>query len=456
MSEALVFNCPSCGASLHASDDTDTINCPYCHNTVIVPPELRRLSQPAPLTLDLQEIRDQLATGERIEVVKRVRRATGLGLKEAEDVVEAVERGDNLQAAFELIAAFMPGSQAADDPVVEADLKALAGETAQPPTSLDARQAAKAFGVVGGSLSCIVIGSIALVLAVVVISLGFAFSQQGGPLAPLVNRLNPAAWVKVELQFGEAGIGPGQFTDPRTVAADPAGNIYAGDFGTGRLQSFDSQGNFRWLVNLGEDQYIQSLGIDRSNVLLVVSRGVIRRFDTADGRELGPFPNPQEAYFEDLYVAPDGRIAVIANSEDVLVYDDSYNLVLSIPQAVSSVTADSELDSDIAIDGLGNLYVLGHFNGSVFKYDPQGVFTNRISSEGDETSQLSAPGDLSVDGQGRLYVSDIYGVKIFSSDGRYLDKFDLSGYVAGLNFDAQDRLYSISNEPRLMRLALRK
>jgi sugar lactone lactonase YvrE len=210
------------------------------------------------------------------------------------------------------------------------------------------------------------------------------------------------------------------------------------------------------MANLGEDQYIQSLDVDHSGVLLLVSRGAIRRFDTADGRELEPFPNPQASYYEDLSVAPDGRIAVIANSEDVLVYDTRYNLVLSVPQAVSSVTADSELDSDIAIDGLGNLYVLGHFNGSVFQYNPQGVFTNRISSEGEEDGQLSAPGDLAVDGQGRLYISDINGVKIFSSDGRYLDKFDLSGYVAGLNFDTQDRLFTISNEPRLMRLSLRK
>lgn len=56
---------------------------------------------------------------------------------------------------------------------------------------------------------------------------------------------------------------------------------------------------------------------------------------------------------------------------------------MTIPEAVSSVSGDSELDSDIDIDGLGNLYVLGHFNNSVFKYTPDGRFTNRFASEGE-------------------------------------------------------------------------
>ena len=48
------------------------------------------------------------------------------------------------------------------------------------------------------------------------------------------------------------------------------------------------------------------------------------------------------------------------------------------------------------------------------------------------------------------------GVQIFDSDGRYLEKFDLSGYVFGLNFDLQDKLYTVSNDPEVMRLAVRK
>jgi hypothetical protein len=47
-------------------------------------------------------------------------------------------------------------------------------------------------------------------------------------------------------------------------------------------------------------------------------------------------------------------------------------------------------------------------------------------------------------------------VQIFDFDGRYLDKFDLSGYVFGLNFDQQDKLYTVSNNPQVMRLRIKR
>jgi ribosomal protein L7/L12 len=39
------------------------------------------------------EVRDLLEAGKKIEAIKRVREQTGLGLKEAKDLVEALERG---------------------------------------------------------------------------------------------------------------------------------------------------------------------------------------------------------------------------------------------------------------------------------------------------------------------------------------------------------------------------
>src|SRR3990172_5842 len=293
MSDALLFNCPSCSAPLPAPEDAETVRCPYCYNTVIVPPGLRGEDEtPSPQTisvtasnmvLNVEEIREQLAHDEKIEVIKRLRLATGLGLKEAQDVVEAIERGEDLQSV-----------------------------------KIDSKKIGKIVGVTGASLTCVVVASILLVLATVLISLYFAFYRQGGEVVATVNEVIPTSMANVELQFGAEGLGVGQFTDPRTVAADREGNIYVGDYSTGRLQSFDAQGNFRWLVNLGEDNYIQALDIDGSGVLLMVSRGAIRRFATASGAELEQFPNPQGFYFEDLSVAPDGRLAVIADSEDFI------------------------------------------------------------------------------------------------------------------------------------------
>jgi len=50
-----------------------------------------------------------------------------------------------------------------------------------------------------------------------------------------------------------------------------------------------------------------------------------------------------------------------------------------------------------------------------------------------------------------VYVSDFNGVQVFEGDGRYVDHFDPGGFVFGLNFDVQDRLYTISNSPSATR-----
>ncbi len=39
MSEASVFNCPSCGAALDISLQRGNAQCPYCRNTIVVPHE---------------------------------------------------------------------------------------------------------------------------------------------------------------------------------------------------------------------------------------------------------------------------------------------------------------------------------------------------------------------------------------------------------------------------------
>ncbi len=52
-------------------------------------------------------------------------------------------------------------------------------------------------------------------------------------------------WNKTD-QFGTHGTGDGQFDSPRDVAVDANGNIYVGDAGNNRVQSFTSAGTFRW------------------------------------------------------------------------------------------------------------------------------------------------------------------------------------------------------------------
>src|SRR5947207_1434382 len=49
------------------------------------------------------------------------------------------------------------------------------------------------------------------------------------------------------LKFGTLGSDDGQFTSPRGIAVDPAGNVYVADASgdsRGQIQKFDANGNF--------------------------------------------------------------------------------------------------------------------------------------------------------------------------------------------------------------------
>ena len=114
---------------------------------------------------------------------------------------------------------------------------------------------------------------IGFIVLATVVPIFFALVVGGGRLAPVWNKVNPLSKVGIELRFGEQGIGAGQFEDPRAVVVDGDGNLYVADYSSGRVQSFDPNGQFRWLANLGDENYIQSLDVARDGSLLVVARG---------------------------------------------------------------------------------------------------------------------------------------------------------------------------------------
>jgi hypothetical protein len=272
-----------------------------------------------------------------------------------------------------------------------------------------------------------------------------------------MNRVIPAGFAEIDFKIEGEGIGPGQFNDPRTVAVDRERNFFVGDFDNGRIQSFDPQGQFLWVANLG-DTIIQSMDVAPDGLLYVTSDGEIRRLRTSDGTEIDPLTNPGDEYFEDLAFGLDGRMAVIANGEDLLVYNVDKQVEFTVRDAVSTITEDSELDCDVAVDGLGFIYILGHFNNKVFKYSPEGRYLNQFGGETiDETpGKFRAPGEIAVDQRGRIYVSDIFGVQVFDSDGLFLDQFKVFQYAHGMDFDMQNSMFVVSPEPLVIRLVLRE
>jgi hypothetical protein len=98
------FNCPTCGAPLKYSGEGETVPCPYCNNSVIVPQALRPRTPEGPIPaaqsvprltpMQLDVIKDFLRQGKKLEAIKVYRQATLVDLKDAKALVEAIQADD--------------------------------------------------------------------------------------------------------------------------------------------------------------------------------------------------------------------------------------------------------------------------------------------------------------------------------------------------------------------------
>jgi len=89
---------------LKYSGEGETVPCPYCNNSVIVPQELRPRTPEAALPaaqsvprltpMQLDVIKDFLRQGKKIEAIKVYRQATLVNLKDAKALVEAIQADD--------------------------------------------------------------------------------------------------------------------------------------------------------------------------------------------------------------------------------------------------------------------------------------------------------------------------------------------------------------------------
>jgi ribosomal protein L7/L12 len=132
------FHCPTCGAPLEYAGTGESVPCDYCHNSVIVPAELR----PAARATDgfrVEEIhsRDQIyqqlkevaalaQAGQEIKAIKLYRQLTHCSLVEAKTAVESLRAGGPFQLAQ--IAREAHGELPADVALpsdVEAEIKRL-------------------------------------------------------------------------------------------------------------------------------------------------------------------------------------------------------------------------------------------------------------------------------------------------------------------------------------------
>jgi DNA-binding beta-propeller fold protein YncE len=242
--------------------------------------------------------------------------------------------------------------------------------------------------------------------------------------------------------FGSEGIGAGMMTDARSIGIDGQGHIYVGEYQGGRVQIFDAQGKFitQWMVD--RKMPLRGLAADRNGTVYIVQSGKIMRYRGDNGEKLGDITYSGGDGFDDVRTTADGGLvcAWYRGDDNIVRFDSQGKEVRTIQKAVSTAADRSELDTRVAIDGLGNIYALGTFAEAVFKFNPEGKFVNRFGGSGHQPGQFSAAHSIAVDGKGRVFVGDIQGIQVFDADGRFITVIKVNGPAFGMVFNDKNEL----------------
>jgi ribosomal protein L7/L12 len=250
--------------------------------------------------------------------------------------------------------------------------------------------------------------------------------------------------------FGGEGTGAGLFSDAREIGVDANGNIYVGDMETRYVQVFDRDGNFRkqWFTGErddGRDLNILGMAVRLDGRVFIASVDGLYGFDGLTGEHLDKLSIAGNGYFEDVAAAPDGSLLAVYfdSKENIIRFNDSGQVDLLLESPIGNVTDHSELDTRVAVDGIGNIYLLGSFNNLAFIYNRDGKYQNRFGGDGEGPGTFRAVNTLAIDNHSRIYISDFQGIQVFDSSGRYLDTFESSHGVRDMVFDLDGFLYTV-------------
>lgn len=259
-------------------------------------------------------------------------------------------------------------------------------------------------------------------------------------------------FAKEMFTFGGKGIGPGLFTDARGIALDGRGDIYVSEYlGSGRVQRFDSTGRFiaEWRVAAPKEQ-IYGIAADRRGFVYVATGDFVLQYRSETGqltRRFG-YKGGFISRPDDVSASPDGSFVAAweGDSDDVVFFDAAGRQRDRIRAAISSRNDGRQFTTHLAVDGLGNVYLIDHYGASVFKYSPQGQFLTRFGGEGNDSGQFHMLLAIAVDGEGKVYASDSRRIQVFDPDGRFLKGIETPSWVMGMALNDQGDLFVVSED----------
>lgn len=396
-----IFKCASCSGPLEFIGGK-TQKCSFCGSTVLVPPYLfadddpgMRVDIPAQRELDdltqkaliFAEIKKLIADGKKIHAIKLYHEKFGVGLGDAKDAIDKLERGE---------------------PVAFTRLSL----TSSPSPGRDITVNATAAKLAGGFFITFTL-AVAILLFVIAVIAFFVMQNSSTKNEPAtaVEQSDPkgGSGAAELLRIGGEGTGVGRFTDNRVVAVDNAGNIYSTDYKGGRVQVFDGAGNFvRQWATIDSD-LVFAIGADRSGHLFVLGNKGIVKHDAADGTEKARHADPR---LRDIHITPEG--SVIAVGRQGIIYLDKDLKVTKTFREASSDAGSSFGFESVTADAAGTMFMLDRRSNDVIKFSAEGKFLNRIAVE------VNSPNDIALDPSGNIYLSDTSKIVVLSPNGKHI------------------------------------
>lgn len=190
---------------------------------------------------------------------------------------------------------------------------------------------------------------------------------------------------------------------PRGAAFDGAGNLYIVDSFTNRVRKVTPGGIITTVAGTGTAGYNGDNIVATSAQLNYPSRVAV------DG--VGNLYIAEGYSSRIRKVSPDGIITTVAGNGTMGYNGDN----------IPAINAQLNYPHDVAVDGVGNLYIADNGNSRIRKVTPDGTITTVVGTgglgyNGDNipgiNAELNQPFGVAVDGSGNLYIADSYNHRI--------------------------------------------
>jgi hypothetical protein len=232
--------------------------------------------------------------------------------------------------------------------------------------------------------------------------------------------------------FGSAGSGAGQFSEPADVASGGEGDIWVLDRGNDRVEKLNERGEYESQFGSegsGDGQLNQSdaLALGPSGSIWVLDTGNKRVEEfNSDGEYVSQF-SVEGTLLEGIAVDKDGDIWV-SNAGDgeggITVFSSSGEVLKHVSGGGSGPGELGEPES-LAVDSAGDVWVADWQNDRVEEFNEAGEYVREFGAAGTAAEKMSHPYGIAVGPNNEVWVGEVgeNRVQEFTEDGEYLGEF---------------------------------